>query len=284
MSNQGLRRKSSAILILGVFTLLFIPLNALGQNPTRGCLSCHSDPTLTKRAGGKIVNLYIDPARYSKGVHANTECSECHYNFALQSPHIKETQATLEESSSVACRDCHEKLYTEFIGSLHGKAMKTQETVTGQKTAPSCGECHNVHYGTKYPKAKTAAMKMDINRSCEECHTKAFEELTGNYHYRALVLGYDKSASCTDCHDIHNLQKMEAGTEEAAEGCKKCHPGANANLAGFLIHSEPESADAPLITKIILYFMTGLTAGVLGLMYFHSFLWFLRKFIEKRRG
>lgn len=266
-----------------------ITASALAQNPLRGCLSCHSDPTLTKKVKEKVVPLFIDPLRYSRGFHANTQCSECHLNFALQSPHTKVNQATLMESATVACRDCHEKIYNEYIGSIHGKSLRPEgeasEAKEGKesKKGPSCATCHDVHYGYKYPKALGASQKMTIVGSCGECHEEALEELKGNYHYRALLLGYEKSAGCSDCHQVHATQKMEAGTEEAANGCRKCHPQANKNMAGFLIHTEPESANAPLILKIVLIFMTALTAGTLGLMYFHSFLWFLRKYIEKRR-
>lgn len=270
-----------------LFLIFSVTQSAFSQNPTRGCLSCHSDPTLTKKVDGKIVSLFIDPLRYSKGAHSDTACSECHLNFALQSPHTKVNQATLLESATVACRDCHEKNYSEFISSIHGKALRGEASETSEgseKVGPSCAKCHNVHYGYKYPKTFSASLKMQILDGCKECHEEAFEEFQGNYHYKALFLGYNKSAGCSDCHDVHATQKLEAGTEEAANGCRKCHTQANTNLAGFLIHSEPESPNAPLITKIILYFMTVLTAGVLSLMYFHSFLWFVRKFIEKRRN
>ena len=128
-------------------------------------------------------------------------------------------------------------------------------------------------------------------RVCGRCHPAQAASYHSNIHGRAGIdLGNPKAAFCTDCHGAHTVDSLKK-PQTALLACQRCHPKAQAEFTGIVIHASPESvsaADSPKkaeVAWIQRVRWVALVVLVLSLAFFvtHSFLWLLREIHEKLR-
>lgn len=227
-----------------VFVTILTALVALGAVAASGsaraqdasvCLECHQDKELTKNAGGKVVSLYVDIARFDASVHGQQglACTDCHQDLDgfEDWPHPEELQ-------DVDCAVCHDDVAKVYAGSLHGVAASQ-----GIALAPRCWTCHGAHDITPPSDPASAVNKFNIPFMCGRCHKEGsgvedFVEVSQDSiltHYSEsihgeglYVRGLTGTAVCSDCHTAHNVRnhndpQSTINRNQVTRTCQQCH-------------------------------------------------------------
>ncbi len=228
------------------------------------CLSCHSNPDLSKTNGnGEKISLFVDAKSIESAAHRYIDCTTCH----TADPHKVQTPLT-KLSLAEKCGTCHKYEYSEHLNSVHG-----QQLVQGNPDVATCVDCHspdsNPHSVIRVLEYNAPAYKKNISGTCAKCHgneelmksygivEKVYESYMRSFHGKAIKLGtYEiaqlDTATCTNCHGVHNIKSVSdptspvAGLENLTRTCEQCHPGAGVAFAsGFLGHREASSQNIP---------------------------------------
>ncbi len=242
---------------------------------------------------------FVDMNRFSRSAHGSIKCEDCHgpmtgmgksHPDPMAKDFLKiETKKIFDYQS---CNKCHKNSFERFLSGEHAKALiKEKETGVLSKTgpAPICGDCHSAHYADSH--LSRAEINKAMTTTCGSCHPDQMKSYLANYHGKTAVnLGFDKSASCTDCHGAHHCNSLK---EKAAalKSCQRCHPNAQPQFADIIIHDSKTGLDKKSDAK-----KTGLQTVhalslislifivmVLAFFYSHSCLLMLRKIHEKLR-
>lgn len=242
---------------------------------------------------------FVDMSRFSKAAHSMLKCEDCHGSMVengLSHPNMNNREIRTKEVRHIydykICEKCHKKSYDRYLRGEHAKAI-VKEKETGQVSkighAPVCGDCHSAHY------SKSHLSRIEIGKqltdSCGRCHPDQKRSYLDNYHGKAAVnLGYDKSASCSDCHGAHDVLSLKEPAS-ALKACQRCHPEAQEQFANIIIHDSRIDLDKKNETKqsglrkihtlslISLIFII----SILIFFYSHSCMLLLRKLQEKLR-
>ncbi|MBI9087905.1 MAG: hypothetical protein JEZ12_01655 [Desulfobacterium sp.] len=121
------------------------------------------------------------------------------------------------------------------------------------------------------------AVPFYARRTCESCHTEAPD----NIH---SVRG---NLTCRQCHggepiaSIHHYWSPLNPIRKHAYVCSKCHQGASASYAGYIIH-EPNPALASTfhtfpVLAWVFWIMVGIAVGTFALFIPHTVLWAIRE-------
>src|ERR1041385_5707446 len=122
-------------ILMGLATLLSAQLAVWAGLKDGDCLECHSDKTLTKtNAAGKMISLFVDPAKLAASAHKTNTCASCHADITAKHP--DDNMA----AQPVNCRLCHERQTESYGASVHGLAQKA-----GRADAATCQDCHDSH-------------------------------------------------------------------------------------------------------------------------------------------
>ncbi|MDQ5986976.1 MAG: hypothetical protein CSYNP_02712 [Syntrophus sp. SKADARSKE-3] len=176
-----------------------IPSSA-GMSVRRACQSCHDEVVYGKA--------------FVQSAHGNNSCTSCHTGVWNLSEH--ESGATRPEK--VNCANCHRDI-----------ALKFKKDVHAVKQNFECQDCHsNIHEIKK----NKMDIKMAVAENCTRCHSAADYALMG--HGRAVAAGNPDSATCTDCHGLHNTpyynlsqeRDVAAARENYTRRCRACHADA----------------------------------------------------------
>jgi hypothetical protein len=238
----------------------------------------------------ELGSWYVDVERYNQGVHGGLECSICHTEISTgQHPNQENlTNSATELFAYEACASCHPQEYEYYQRGVHAEVLSGARPSESEYPAPTCGHCHDPHYRQVLSRLQVIDAQVNI---CGQCHPSELESYLENYHGKTAVdLDFADSASCADCHGSHQVVALDQPQEEL-QACRRCHPGANENMAGFLIHAEKTLSpqpDQPHSREFVLLFLVQgffvvLTASVLAFFYGHTFLWLLRGLHEKLR-
>jgi hypothetical protein len=122
-----------------------------------------------------------------------------------------------------------------------------------------------------------------MNRTCESCHTGEVRNL---HAVRAGI-------TCRQCHSgepiagiNHYFSRMNP-IRRHAYVCAKCHEGAGASFATYVVHApSPEEPGASEVFPALYYAYTALkvlTLVTLAVFIPHAFLWGLREWVALRR-
>lgn len=104
---------------------------ALDEN---NCLSCHSNPDLTKTSTeGKRISLYVSEEAVNTAAHRFIDCTTCH----TSDPHKVATSLT-KLSLAQRCGSCHQYEYELHLKSIHG-----QQLLQGNSDVATCVDCHS---------------------------------------------------------------------------------------------------------------------------------------------
>lgn len=257
----------AAIGVLAALVLVLLPGQgtALALDP-EGCLICHGDPNFqdpTPPVEGEERSLFVDPQKFSSSVHGGKACQDCHKGFLLTIPqHQKDESKDFRQVAIEACEGCHQKEFMEYQTSDHARRFYADHD-----KGPICISCHGSHEIRKVNLGKeTADFKMSMAEdSCgrEGCHPDKFAEAKHEFHFKALSLGYERAATCFDCHGFHENLALKSGEEETVEQCRQCHPGANAGFTYFQMHLDEGFQNAWWGVRVVYYFFSTLLVVVL---------------------
>jgi hypothetical protein len=245
---------------------------------------------------------FIDLSRFSRSAHGTLTCEVCHGTMkepGKDHPEARDPRFLQREATRVydygRCRSCHRPAYERTLSGAHAQALKKEkeDRLSGKafdpakSPAPTCGSCHSSHY------EKAHRPRLEIGRgqtgTCGSCHPAQTASYLENAHgKKAFHLGKVNSAFCTDCHGAHQCRSLK-DRAAALEACRRCHPQAREQLAGFVIHADVKGlADkdrdkkfrVDLIRTVTLVLLV-LVIGLVAFFYGHSFMWLLRELHEK---
>lgn len=221
-------KKIFFVVLLGLF---LFPCFARSQS-NEDCETCHSDRELTTERRGRTISLFVDFQSYSRSVHQDMECIDCHQDAAVEEfPHA-------EQLEKINCGMCHDVADEEFNAGIHGKALKR-----GAPYAPTCAECHGEHDIRPQSDVKSRTYKMNIPVLCGKCHREGApvarvyniseHDILTNYsqsiHGEGLFKqGLIVTATCNDCHGNHLVlphtnSRSTISARNVATTCTKCH-------------------------------------------------------------
>jgi predicted CXXCH cytochrome family protein len=225
--------------------------SALSANANDACFECHGQLPLdgyidvngqkvpaTIDVNGQTKSIYVNPSIEANSRHGKLACISCHIGFNAGMHPESVTQDWLRTAKVEACGDCHSEEALMYEGSFHGALSVGGD---GDK-APLCADCHDAHNIVSPGSAEFRAEQMAM---CTRCHGGKKETFLDSYHGKAYLLGDQKTAVCSDCHGGHRILPMSDPSSSISDKnvvatCAKCHPGANANFAGFKVHVNPQ--------------------------------------------
>lgn len=179
------------------------------------CLQCHSDRTLTKtNAAGKEVSIFADESVLKASVHNSQTCASCHVDITAKHPDDG------VPVKPVDCRRCHKQQSQTYDASVHGIALKA-----GDRSAPTCADCHGRHDVLPHTSPASPLHFSNIAKTCGNCHEQASWDVQASVHGRGAAKGERESATCIDCHNGHQIEKLKgaASPKISLEICSKCH-------------------------------------------------------------
>ena len=239
------------------------------------CRHCHFD-NYTKTLDS------IHYAIFSAGDMDAPLCTDCHGSHDITP--LTENRANISRT----CSQCHQTIYNEYISSVHGNALVTEDNYD----VPVCTDCHASH---TIEDPRTASFRLESVQLCANCHSDAdlmnkygispnvVKTYLEDFHGRtvALIEKQDRDiwvdeAVCTDCHGIHDIQSVDDPDSPVIKAnlavtCGKCHDDVSQNFSGaWLSHYETTFDKLPLIFLVewfykllIPFILVGLSIHVL---------------------
>lgn len=274
-------------------------MHATADDPVT-CVQCHTSHDIRP----------AEQLRSAGGVHlANAPCQSCHEASRIEAhrPHADtvmcaschaphETRALDDPLSWMAparqmqtCGTCHDSIAGRWRTDIHGNAELREQHLAGREPlaeAVVCTSCHTGH--EMVAQADPTFMLASVER-CSACHGDAARTFYNSYHGRATALGSRVSATCADCHGAHTILPDTFPASHVAEAnlvqtCAACHPNARPAFVKYDNHPDPfNRARNPWIFWSFML-MNGLLVFVLLVFGSHTLLWWLRLWLDKRRG
>jgi formate dehydrogenase gamma subunit len=279
---------------------------AASSHKTNTCASCHNDLTATHPDDG-VAAKPVDCRRcherqsetYGNSVHGvawkagrkdSATCQDCHDSHEVL-PATSPASPLHHARQAETCGTCHDKEAQDLAASVHGKAL-----AAGVRDAPTCTDCHSEHQIEALSTNATRKISEDV---CSRCHgserlnTKyhlpadRVQTFFESYHGLAAQYGLTVAANCGSCHGYHKVLPSSdpASTihsKNLVATCGKCHPGANEKFALSKVHVNIEAKQsAPDLGSQINWWVRRvyllLIFGVVGTMFVHNLILFLRK-------
>jgi predicted CXXCH cytochrome family protein len=221
--------------------------SALTAPTNDACFRCHGRQagSFSVVVDGQQRSTFVDEAVYDASQHGELACTSCHLGFKSGPHTADQTRDWLVTAELTACRNCHADVFAMYRGSFHG------DLVFGKSggNAPVCADCHEAH---DILPPGTPAFRASIDALCARCHESALKTYLGSYHGKAFFLGDAKTAVCTDCHGGHRIlppsdPASTVSKQNLVATCAQCHPGANENFAGFMVHVDPRDPRSSLV-------------------------------------
>ena len=193
--------KAVAILFALELAVYHVAAQTSGDSPqtNQECLSCHEKS--------------VSANAFGASVHRSLTCTACHIkdeSKASPPPTAGKTTCVVP-FKSLDCSNCHAGIVREHATSVHNS----------QRLPIACAKCHSdIHAITSKKHDKVAAARL-----CVQCHEREAKYFQSS-HFQALLKGGNDSATCTDCHGLHAISKidnMAAGRLFHTEACLKCH-------------------------------------------------------------
>lgn len=227
------------------------PVNPM--NIPEMCGSCHGEEALIT---SDYVRLPVSLPRYLESVHDKKSkegkraavCTDCHGAHDLR-PACDPESSISRGLISDTCGKCHGKEAEEYDNSVHGKAV-----ALGLRDPPTCTNCHNEHYIREAtdPEARTSP-EHQARELCGDCHTDpeiaakygitpgVVESYLDTYHGWTVGRGGGLVATCTDCHNVHDIgSTMDPSSsvhpDSVTATCGRCHEGSNPTFARSYSH------------------------------------------------
>jgi formate dehydrogenase gamma subunit len=278
---------------------------AASVHKTNSCVSCHTDIAATHPDDNRPVqpvNCAVchprQTASYGTSVHGlalkagdktTATCQDCHDSHDILPPTSPVSPLYFSRQAET-CGQCHVQEAADWAKSVHGKAVAADN-----RDAPTCTDCHSEH--------KIEALKGDsalkISDVCSRCHASVrldsqynipadrVKTYVESYHGLAAQYGSTVVANCASCHGYHKILPSSdpdsmINTNNLVVTCGQCHPGANRMFVSGKIHVDlaATSGERDLAGRInwwVRQIYLTLIFGVVGAMFVHNALLFLRK-------
>jgi hypothetical protein len=253
--------------------------SALTAPSNDDCFRCHGQQSMLNRkidVQGVQKSLFVDQARYEASRHGKLACQSCHIGFKPGAHTAGETQAWLTTAKLTACNNCHADQFDMYRGSFHGNLVFGKSS----GKAPVCADCHMAHNITP---PDSPAFRASIDPMCARCHPEQLKTYLDSYHGKAYYLGDAKTAVCTDCHGGHKIlapsnPQSTVAKQNLVATCGTCHPGANENFAGFMVHVDPTSPRSSFLVWTFYALYITLIVVVFTFGFVHTGLYIYRGF------
>jgi cytochrome b subunit of formate dehydrogenase len=265
------------------------------------CGACHSNPSFL--ATHQIP--FAHPVEsYKLSVHGRAvaagnlnaaTCSDCHGSheiYAARDPRSKINHWNVP----AMCGACHGEIEKIYAESVHGQAV-----AHGAPGAPVCTDCHGEHVilAPSEPESLVNPGRVSFV-TCGRCHGNQLiaarynlpadrvPSYADSFHGLEAQAGSQTVANCASCHGVHNIfppsdPRSTVNPANLAHTCGACHPGAGQRFAIGPVHILPESSSESPAVRLIRHIYWVLIPLVIGLMFLHQMLDFLRKFFRHAR-
>jgi predicted CXXCH cytochrome family protein len=234
-----------------------------GDDISKACASCHSDPDRMKQFGSSLPTNQWDMLQ--AGVHAKlsvsgkehiVRCTTCHDAHGIVS--VKNSSSPVHPLKVVnTCSKCHND--AQFMRSYNpslpvDQLPKYRTSVHGMRNAKGdvrvaeCVNCHGSHEIRSASDVKSLVHPTNIPTTCARCHADAdymkpykiptdqYDGFVRSVHGVALLEKKDVAApACNDCHGNHGA--MPPGIESISKVCGTCH-ALNADLFSVSPHKK----------------------------------------------
>ena len=218
-------------LLFFLFLILIFNIPAQAQS-NEDCFMCHEDNELRGEQNGRNISLYVSESRFSRSIHSELECIDCHQDIdAEELPHR-------EFFEIVDCSMCHDAVGEDYNISLHGQAYDRRDPL-----APLCKTCHGYHYILPVADHNSAVAPLKIPFLCGRCHKEGApvqlqrnipkHQILENYSFSIhgaglLQKGLTVSATCVSCHMDHKIlphtdPRSSIARRNIANTCSACH-------------------------------------------------------------
>jgi nitrate/TMAO reductase-like tetraheme cytochrome c subunit len=188
------------------------------------CMKCHSKNLKKKLEDGERLSLHVAQSDFEESVHGTIGCTGCHTSIAgkkhpSKQPISSKRSYSLEQNES--CRNCHEKKFTQYEGSIHASLV-----AGGSDIAPSCTDCHSAH-----AVQSMASYEPVTGQPCKACHEGVYTAYAQSVHGIARTEGnvirdaHIQAPICSDCHQAHEVAAV-AAADQLHTACLGCHEGA----------------------------------------------------------
>jgi predicted CXXCH cytochrome family protein len=244
------------------------------DNQIRTCGRCHKDMTDGYLASDHAHALLVS------GLVSAPSCTDCHGGHSIHGAENKRSTVAHGKVPKT-CGECHAGvLRTWETDSAHGMAWANDD-----EEAPVCSNCHDSHAASTV----RGLARLDTPEECGTCHEERYTSYQGSFHGQATNLGFEPSATCSDCHTAHaNLPASDSRSsvhpDNLDETCGACHGEVNEAFLTFDPHSVPSDPGGNQYVYWIFIFMTSLLLGVFGFFALHDSLWLQRSFVAVLRG
>lgn len=188
-----------------IITIGMIPAISQAFVDDEACLMCHKYPKMGRvTSEGFQKSYYVMPEVFSKTVHRNVPCRDCHY-YIKQLPHrpIDEGVRCDRACHSITNPSTgkpfsHKSIYNTFKESVHGREKKE----TGlEEDKPYCIDCHT---NPLYNPDEDVPPPRIIER-CVVCHED------------------DKFANRWYSHTSRRIREVKRDSQEIVALCSRCH-------------------------------------------------------------
>lgn len=264
------------------------------------CLSCHrDDPDVRARVGPDAGFI----AAYERSVHGSAllagnanaaNCVDCHGSHEMKrgmDPSSRVSKSQIPET----CARCHGAIAEAYGKSVHALAVRR-----GNLQAPVCTDCHGEHNILMHDDPRSPVSFANLSaKVCTPCHSSvALSEKFGlatdrsqsfemSYHGLAIRGGSVQAANCASCHGAHDIRPSAdpdslVNKANLPKTCGKCHEGANQKFAVGAVHVVMTARGEPILYGIAVVY-TGMIVIVVGGMFLHNLLDYLRKTLRRLR-
>jgi hypothetical protein len=275
-------RSSSSLLLLPLYLGIMsgLPVDTAGAEITGEnsyCFRCHSMATLSyldfERGG--IVDLSVDPVKFSRSNHSDLKCLDCHMDTLEVFPHPETVRR-----ENLHCLDCHKEdarfekyrfpyIEREFHGSVHIGRLPNSFT---------CFSCHQPHvFDLPAEGDDIRTIVVNSNRLCLACHSSPilFAELSSR-PIPLLEQSHDwlpeprlhwEHVRCVECHTSHEkgFSHRILSADSAERKCEQCHTRNSILLTKLYRHKTEENRQkAGFVNSAVLNdaYVVGMTRNV----------------------
>ncbi len=245
------------------------------------CADCHG-PHAKDNVGGDPKQTYIDYAAsehghavMAQGSMVAAVCVDCHDSHGIL-PKDDPASRVYRTNITATCGQCHRRSYLDYTEGAHNIAQEQEG-----KRRPACDDCHAPHkmIGVDKPDFVDA-----VTEQCAACHEKLSTTYGETMHGKAHLLGYDKVATCDDCHGAHTIlpatdPRSTIHPDNILATCKKCHPKAPEGFVGYITHADYTDPESDPQLHYVYLFMTSLLFGVFSFFGLHTALWIPRSMV-----